>query len=228
MRMNRSVQGALGGAAILAIAIAPAAIAFLGCAGAVERLPGRSAASSQADSGAAPASAAPAATSAPRASAGPEPPKTPPPPPNAGSTKVTVKTDPAWAACHHGYEAKKKDPVKDVAALSQGCANVAKLTQVGKTLTGKQSDQDPPQSFPLAAEAGHCYRLYAQGSEGIRDLDVAIKDSTGALAGEDATDDPSPVLLDDGLVCFKVADAATVIVSVGLGKGTYALEIWKD
>jgi hypothetical protein len=153
---------------------------------------------------------------------------TPPTPPNPGSTKVTVKSDPSWAGCHQSYEAKKKDVAKDVAAMAAGCAKVTKLKISGKQLTGKQSDQDPPQSFPLKAEANHCYRVYAQASEGIKDLDLAVKDSTGAIAGEDSTDDPSPVIAEDGALCFKENDAATIVVSVGMGKGNYALEIWND
>jgi hypothetical protein len=141
---------------------------------------------------------------------------------------VTAKHDPAWATCHRGFEPKKKDVVKDVEALAQACASVTKLTTLGKTLTGKQSDQDPPQSFPLAAEANHCYRVYAVGSEGIRDLNVAIKDGTGALAGEDSTEEPTAVLLDDGALCFKENDTATVVVSVGMGKGSYAVSVGKD
>jgi hypothetical protein len=167
----------------------------------------------------APAAAPPAET----ASAAP-----PPPPPNPGSTKVTLKSDPTWAGCHQSYDAKKKDVAKDVAAMAAGCAKVTRLKMSGKQLTGKQSDQDPPQSFPLKAEANHCYRVYAQASEGIKDLDLAVKDSTGAIAGEDSTDDPSPVIAEDGALCFKEADAATIVVSVGMGKGSYALEIWKD
>ena len=152
----------------------------------------------------------------------------PPPPPKAGSTKVTMKNDPAWAACHRTYDPRKKDASRDVEAMARGCARVTKMTLVGKTLTGRQSDQDPPQTFPLTAEANHCYRVYAQASEGIKDLDLAIKDSNGALAGEDSTDDSSPVIVEDGAVCFKEADSATIVVSVGLGKGTYAVQIWKD
>ncbi len=112
--------------------------------------------------------------------------------------------------------------------MAKGCAKVTGMKLEGTPLAGKQSDQDPPQSFPLRAEANHCYRVYAQASDGIRDLDLAIKDSTGAVAGEDTTDDASPVILEDGAVCFTEADAATLVVSVGLGKGTYAIEIWSD
>jgi hypothetical protein len=43
-----------------------------------------------------------------------------------------------------------------------------------------------------------------------------------------STDDPSPVLLEDGAFCFKEADNAVVVVSVGEGKGTYAVQIWSD
>lgn len=152
----------------------------------------------------------------------------PAPPSNPPSTKATVKNDAAWAACHAHYEAKKKDVSKDVQAMAAACAKVTKMKLVGAALTGKQGDQDPPQTFPLKAEANHCYRVYAQASEGIKDLDLAIKDSLGALAGEDSTDDPSPVILEDGAVCFQQADNATIVVSVGLGKGTYAIEVWKD
>jgi hypothetical protein len=152
----------------------------------------------------------------------------PPPPPTAGSSKVTIKTDPSWALCHQSYVAKRKDPAKDVAEMARACANATRFKPVGRPFAGSQSDQDPPQAFPLKAEAGHCYRVYAQSSEGVRDLDLAIKDSTGALAGEDSTDDPSPVVVEDGAVCFQENDAATVVVSVGLGKGTYAVEVWRD
>ncbi len=112
--------------------------------------------------------------------------------------------------------------------MAKACEKVTKMKLVGKTLTGKQADKDKPQSFPLKAQANKCYRVYAQAAEGIKDLDLAIKDSTGAIAGEDSTDDPSPVIFEDGAVCFKEADAATVVVSVGMGTGAYAVQIWGD
>ncbi|MGA7119027.1 MAG: hypothetical protein WBY94_02970 [Polyangiaceae bacterium] len=99
---------------------------------------------------------------------------------------------------------------------------------VGKTSVGKQADQDKPQSFPLDAKAGRCYRVYAQAAEGIKDLDVVVKDSAGVAVGEDSTDDPSPVVVDDGAVCFSKDDNASVVVSVGMGSGAYALQIWGD
>jgi hypothetical protein len=112
--------------------------------------------------------------------------------------------------------------------MAKACQTATKMKLNGKTFTGKQSDQQPPQTFPLKAEAKHCYRVYAQAAEGIKDLDLAIKDSTGAIAGEDSTDDPSPVVLEDGAVCYTEDDASTVVVSVGMGGGAYAVQVWSD
>ena len=114
------------------------------------RAPAREAATAAATAAESAASAAPAAESAAPSETASAP---PPPPPNPGSTKVTAKNDPTWATCHQSYEAKNKDVSKDVAAMAKGCAKVTKMKLVGKTLTGKQGDQDPPQSFPLKAEA---------------------------------------------------------------------------
>jgi hypothetical protein len=150
------------------------------------------------------------------------------PPPAVGSKKATKKTDASWAGCHQSYQAKNADVSKDVEAMAKSCAAVTKMHLVGKTFTGKQSDSQVPQSFPFKAEANHCYRVYAQAASGIQDLDVFINDSAGESAGEDSTDDPSPVVLEDGAVCFKEADDAKVVVSVGMGSGAYAVQIWSD
>jgi hypothetical protein len=207
----------------------PLALGLAACGG--KAAPPAIAPASSASAGAAPATSTARSTEPPGPPPAPAPPgpaiAPPAPPPTAGSTKVTVRSDPTWASCHQGYEAKK-DPARDVDAMARGCAKVTKMSLFGTTLTGKQGDQDPPQSFPFKADAGRCYRVYAQASEGIKDLDLAIKDSSGAIAGEDSTDDASPVVVEDGAVCFKEADGAAVVVSVGMGKGTYAVQIWKD
>ena len=176
-----------------------------------------SAASAPATASAAPPDTASASVAAP-----------PPPPPAPTSTVATTKSDASWAGCHQSYKAAGKDVGKDVAAMAGGCKTQTKMKVVGKTLTGKQADQDAPQSYPLDAKANHCYRVFAQASDGIKDLDVVVKDSAGVIVGEDSTDDPSPVVLEDGAVCFSKDDKASVVVSVGMGKGNYALQIWSD
>ncbi|HEY1695946.1 MAG TPA: hypothetical protein VGG39_27450 [Polyangiaceae bacterium] len=170
---------------------------------------------------------APAASVAPPPAASEVVNATPPPPPPAPtSTVATTKSDPSWVACHVSYQAKRKDVSADVAAMAKGCAATTKMKAMGKTLTGKQGAEDAPQTFPLDAKANHCYRVYAQASEGIKDLDLAVKDSAGIVAAQDTTDDPSPVVNEDGAVCFGRDDKASVVVSVGMGKGAYAVQIW--
>lgn len=179
------------------------------------------------------ASSAPGAAAAASASvniapmAGPSVAASIPPAPVPTSTVATTKTDPSWAACHQSFKARNKDVVKDVAAMAKACEQATAMKLVGKPLTGSQADTDAPQTFPLEAKGTRCYRVYAQAAEGIKDLDVVIKDSDGVIVGQDSTDDPSPVVLEDGAVCFGKPDKASIVVSVGMGKGSYALEVWE-
>jgi hypothetical protein len=112
--------------------------------------------------------------------------------------------------------------------MGKGCEAATKMKPFGKAMTGKQGAEDAPQSFPFEAKAGHCYRAFAQATDDIKDLDLALKDSAGVVVGQDSTDDPSPVVLEDGAVCFSKDDKANVIVSVGMGKGSYAVQIWSN
>ena len=150
-------------------------------------------------------------------------------PPELGpiSSKATPKTQRSWAACLETMKTKGVDPAREVATLAHACAPVTQMKLVSKTLAGKQSDADPPQSYPFQAEAKRCYRVYAQADGHIETLNVAIEDSAGVAAGQDSAGSTS-VVLRDGAVCFKESDAATVVVSVGRGGGAYALQVWGD
>jgi hypothetical protein len=99
---------------------------------------------------------------------------------------------------------------------------------VGEVFKGSQSATSAAQRFKLKALAKHCYRVYGAAVAGITDLDLLLKDSEDAVAGEDSTDDPTPVVLEDGAVCFKQDDDASVVVSVGAGEGAYAVQVWSD
>jgi hypothetical protein len=151
-----------------------------------------------------------------------------PPVPVPKSSVASAKTDESWARCHQSYKATAKDVSKDVMSMATACEKQTKMKLVGKTITGKQADQDKPQSLPLDAKANHCYRVYAQAVDGIKDLDLVVKDSAGIIVAQDSTDDPSPVVLEDGAVCFTKDDKATIVVSVGMGSGAYAVQVWGD
>src|SRR5258708_20182708 len=150
-----------------------------------------------------PTTAAPSATPQPVASIAPTraPPPTepaplapPPPAPVQTSAVATTRVDPSWSLCHQSYKAKAKDVAKDVAAMAKGCEAATKMKPVGKTLSGKQGAEDAPQTFPFDAKAGHCYRAFAQATDDIKDLDLAVKDSAGVLARPHSPAHPRPPL----------------------------------
>jgi len=147
---------------------------------------------------------------------------------SAGSHVADRMTSPGYSACHSSYVMKTQDVATEVAKMAQGCASVTKMHPLGNPAPFSQSAANAPQSTPFKAQANHCYRVYGAATSGIKDLDLLIKDSTGAIAGEDSTDDPTPVVLEDGVVCFKQNDDATVVASVGDGSGSFALQVWSD
>jgi hypothetical protein len=146
------------------------------------------------------------------------------------STKVETKNDPAFASCHSSFKpaSADKDVASDVAAMAKGCATITKMSKVGDTLSGQLSEKGTPVTFPLSAQAGKCYRVYGISQSTMQDFDLVIIDSANALVAQDTTDDVSPVIVEDGKVCFKSADASTLRASAGAGAGTFALEVWSD
>ena len=146
----------------------------------------------------------------------------------SASQKAERRASPAWAPCHAAFTLDAKaDLATSVDQMAKACIDTTKMHMLD-SFKGTQSAANLPQAFPFHAEAGHCYRAYAVAAPGIQDLDLLIKDSAGAVAGEDSTDDPTPVVQEDGAICFKVADQASVVVSIGAGSGGYAVQVWSD
>jgi hypothetical protein len=151
----------------------------------------------------------------------------PPAPTQPDSMKVTWKKDAGFAKCHNDVKTGA-DLVAGVTAMAQGCASLMKMHQVGQTVQDAYKNMDPAHPIPLHAEAGHCYRVYGLSEDSLQDLDIAIIDSTGKSAGEDGSDSPDAVVLEDGEVCFSQADDVKVNVAAGNGQGKYAVQIWGD
>jgi hypothetical protein len=164
----------------------------------------------------------------------------PPPPPahpaaanNAdlpASTKAETKSDPSYAPCHNAFKpaSNDKDVAADVEAMAKGCADVTKMKKAGDTLSGELRENAAPVSFPFGAQAGKCYRIYGVSQSTMQDFDVSWVDSAGALVAQDTTDDVSPVIAEDGKVCFRVPDVTAVRATAGAGAGKFALQIWSD
>jgi hypothetical protein len=147
---------------------------------------------------------------------------------SAGSKKAERMTNPSYSGCHSTYKMASQNVAVEVEAMARGCTTITKMHPLGAPFQTTQSAASAPQAFPFKAQANHCYRAYGAAVEGIKDLDLVVKDSTGAVAGEDSTDDPTPVVLEDGVICFKESDDALVVASVGDGSGAFALQVWND
>jgi len=143
------------------------------------------------------------------------------------SDKVTWKQGAPYASCHNDVKTGT-DLVAGVTAMAQGCAALTKMHQIGATVQGTRQNLDPAQAIPLHAEANHCYRAYGLSEASLQDLDIAIVDSAGKSAGEDGSDSPDAVVLEDGEICFTQADDVKVNVAAGSGGGKFAVEIWGD
>jgi len=154
-----------------------------------------------------------------------------PPAPRFASTVFAVKTDPAARACAAPSRANGKAPTANVAAnvtaAGAACARATRMKPAAKTVTGEQSDAQAPQSFPLRAQANHCYRVYAQGGAGLQDFTLALRDSAGAAIDVHAQGGAA-VLPEDGALCFHADDAASIVFATGMGTGPFALQIWGD
>jgi hypothetical protein len=169
-----------------------------------------------------PSSAPPAAPVASASAATPDP-----TPVDRSSKRAEVKHDPSWAACHAAFKSAASPEIA-VAAMAKGCASATKMKPLSRPESATLDSQGQPRSYPLHVKAGKCYRVYGWAEPGVTDLDVVLLDSTGATASEDETTDSSPVLAEDGAVCFRVEDYATVVTRVEAGKGKVALQVWSD
>jgi hypothetical protein len=141
------------------------------------------------------------------------------------SDKVKWQQDPSFAKCHNDVKTGK-DLVAGVTAMAQGCAGLMKMHQIGATVQDSFTNLDKAHPIPLHAESGHCYRVYGLSEDALQDLDIAMVDSAGKACGEDGSDSPDAVVLEDGEICFTATDDVNVNVAAGNGSGKYAVEIW--
>lgn len=161
-----------------------------------------------------------------------EPPATyqPPIPLPPPSKKAFEKRAIGYRECLQAYKPSDgdKDLAADVVRLGKLCEAATRMHPVSAPLQGTQTDGAPPQSYPLSAKAGKCYRVYAATAGAITGFDLAIKDSEGNVVASDPSEGVAAVTGGDSVVCFKVDDQATIGVAVGAGSGAYAVQVWSD
>ena len=147
-----------------------------------------------------------------------------PPPGVAGSKKAKIKSDGALAACGGQLEPHGKDPAAIVKTLGDACAAPSKMKPVGAALRGTQADNGAHQESKFHAEANHCYRVYFAGDDGVKDLALVLRDSSGDVITESA----GPAAPQDGAMCFSASDDVSLLLAIGNGKGSWVAQVWGD
>ncbi|HEY1959760.1 MAG TPA: hypothetical protein VGH28_29325 [Polyangiaceae bacterium] len=151
-----------------------------------------------------------------------------PPPFHLESKHVTLRDHPDWAACHADFHAAA-DPSKALAALGAACASATKMHAEGAPLTGSQNaTSSQPVSYAFHARGHHCYRLYGIAGNGVKSLVAVLSDPAGAAVAEYHSDDVSAFIAPDEAMCFADDVDVKITVSIGIGDGPYALQVWSD
>lgn len=162
---------------------------------------------------------------------------TPPPPPSAlpamqpmpppgvrGSDAAKVEEIDALYTCQASVAGANagKEPKAEAAKRAAACAKVSGSWTKVLAQAVTQADGDAAAKIPFRAEAGRCYRVYTAHDAAVTALNVTVRDA----AGKDALDDGGPALPRAGRLCFSAAGDATLLVAVGAGRGTVAVELW--
>lgn len=143
------------------------------------------------------------------------------------STKVTWKRDSSPKSCHTGDKGTG-DLVAGVTAMATAC--VQNLRPLGTPFTGNLTGgaANIVTTMPLKVHANHCYRFFGLAESTVSNLDIAVLDSEGKVAGEEATEGNDAVVLEDGAICFLADDDVHVNVAVAHGSGKFAMGVWSD
>lgn len=168
--------------------------------------------------GAGPAPSASAQTPAPSPLPSGLPDALPVPPMGVKGSHVAKLEADASASCTRGASgAGAGRPEEALARLVASC----KLRPLGPAFAAQSSDGDPAKETRFQAKAGRCYRVLSARDASITDLVVVVRDGHGDTAAEG----PEVAIPRDGKLCFSSDDAATVLVSVGTGRGAFAVQV---
>jgi len=151
-----------------------------------------------------------------------------PPPFQFGSKRAEKKVVAGAAACVAPPAGPATDPAAEVARIGRACAAATHMHAVAAPIQGKGGQGQPAQAFKFKAEAGRCYRIVAATAPTVKNVELLVVDSDGAVADEARSDEPRVAAAADGAICFKSGDDAQAVVSVGAGDGAFALQIWSD
>jgi hypothetical protein len=137
-----------------------------------------------------------------------------------------VRVGGPWVRCYGNFR-PSGDPLKDLTRLSLLCGPENGMKRLSpKPIEGRVAEGGPAVVAKLQAVRGECYRVFAVGDSGVRNLDVALVSSRGATIASDGSQDAWPIVQPDRPFCPLENDPVTVEISSRRGTGRFAAEIW--
>jgi hypothetical protein len=120
------------------------------------------------------------------------------------------------------------DATKDYEQLAASCGAPAGLVEYAKPVKGHlHSVTDKRDTFTLKLMRGLCYRYFAVGDNGIKDLDILVETPTGALIADDKQTSPVAIIESDKTWCQDVDAEYYFHIEVdGVGAGKYVFGVW--
>ena len=131
-----------------------------------------------------------------------------------------------WTTCYANFT-PSGNAEGDLGNLTRACGPQGGMEAVTPVEKGSQQENEPVDRFTFyVPKAGNCYRVYAAGDSGVRDLDLLLRNPNGEPIAGDVTDDSWPVLPPAGPICFNEPGLYLLEVSVYQGSGKYAIQVW--
>ena len=117
---------------------------------------------------------------------------------------------------------------KDFDALVGSCGTPAGLREYAKPAHGHlHSVKDKRDTFTIQLFKGLCYRYFAVGDSGIKDIDILVEKKGGVLVGDDKQTGPVAIIDASKTWCMTKDDEYLFNVEVdGEGKGRYVFGVW--
>ena len=142
-----------------------------------------------------------------------------------GPTTSEPKPDP-WVDCYAGLS-YVGNPRTDIARVTKTCGSIGGMRAITPVTLGAQTQDDPVDRYTFyVPKAGQCYRVFAAGDSGVKDLDVALRGPEGDELIADLSHDAQPIVPPTGPVCFQSPGLYMLEVSVYRGSGRYAVQVW--
>jgi hypothetical protein len=120
------------------------------------------------------------------------------------------------------------DARKDYDALAASCGGPAGLVEYAKPVQGHlHSVKDKRDTFTLRLQKGLCYRYFAVGDSGIKDLDILVEKRNGALVADDKQTSPVAIIESEKTWCMNEEAEYDFHIEVdGEGSGKYVFGVW--